>query len=341
MSKPKLCKFCDREIVSRGLCHRHYTRWKEGKRGAELDKPIRNYGFGEIDLASDEGSPSSTLVYDTEWKKFCDWLGIREQRKAPVPKRTAQSSVVHGVISDLHIPFHDMDAIIESIQWLLEQKIDVLWLGGDVADHYSLSRFSQYQPISIQQEAIECRKILDLLCRSFPQVNIISGNHESRENKYLASRLPADLLQWFLAKSFMERITEDMPNVEIQKRVVQGTPMHWITPVGDDAVIAHAESASKISLRAAENVRQWMDNWHDVLDLSRPRFIMQAHTHQCGSAPVGNQIVCELGCVCKVQGYALEPRLYGKPQRQAATAFTQINGRTDINSIRQRYLQLH
>jgi len=338
--KPKNCKYCERAAVARGMCHGHLRRYNEGKRGEDLESPIRNYSMGEVDLLDDSGPPVARLAYDKEWEAFAGWIGMSYQRRAPVPARPKQGPIVHGVLSDLHVPFHSMEAIVEGVQWFSSQGVQEVWLGGDVADHYSLSRFSQYEHIGIQQEAIEVRKVLDLLSRAFPMVHVISGNHESRERKYLSSRLPADLLNWFLAKSFMERLTEDMENVTMEKRMVEGTALHWITPVGKDAIIAHAESASKIALRPADNVRQWMDNWHEVLDLTRPAVIMQAHTHQSGMARVGRRVILELGCTCKIQAYALEPRLYGKPQTQAATVFHQTDGVTDLNSIQQRYLCL-
>ena len=279
-------------------------------------------------------------AYATEWDRFSAWIGIRENRLADTPARPTDNLIVHGVISDLHMPFHCLDAIMEAVDWLVLQGVSELWLGGDVVDHYGLSRFSQYESVPIQHEAIECRKIIDMLSLKFALVHIISGNHEARERKYLASRLPADLLQWFLDRSFIERITEDMENVRVERRVVENTALHWITPVGKDAIIAHAETASKITLRAVENVRQWIDGWHGVLDLARPRVIFQAHTHNAGVARVGPQLVCELGCTCKIQSYALEPRLYPKPQCKAATVFTQIDGVTDLNSVRQYYLGL-
>jgi hypothetical protein len=63
------------------------------------------------------------------------------------------------------------------------------------------------------------------------------------------------------------------------------------------------------------------------------------HTHQAGVACVGQIMIVENGCLCKIQGYSLEPRLYDKPQRLACTMFEQSNGVTDVNSVRQFYPQ--
>jgi len=335
------CKCCNRPVKCRGMCKAHYERWKAGKRGEELEAPVRDYGLGEVDLLDNSGPELPKLVYDTEWKRFAEWIGIRAERRpkyVPLPK---DKHILHGVISDSHSPFHDLDCISEAVDWMFKEGVQVLHLVGDVNDHYGLSRFLQYEPVPIQHEAIETRKILDLFSRSFAEVYVMSGNHEARELKYLAARLPPDLVQWYAGKGFIARLTEDMPNVHIVSRTVEGTVMKWVAPVGKDLVLAHAESASKIPMRAADNVRHWLDSWHETIGVeNRPRVIMQAHTHSAGVTPVGKQIIVELGCTCKIQGYALQPNLYPKPQVQAATVFEQREQVTLLNSIRQRYLKV-
>jgi len=332
-SKKATCKLCDRKAHKRGYCRTHYRRALAGKR---LDDPIRERRRADVDeFIATPNVPEPR--YTDEWKRFCDWLGIVRDRRAKVPAAPTGDTVTHGIISDLHIPFHDMESLEEGVAWIKRQGATIISLGGDVADHYSLSRFSQYESIPIQREAIETRKILDWLAREFAEVRIMQGNHESRERKYLASRLPPDLVNWFHAGGFMARITQDMPNVKLVERTVCDEPMYWIAPLGRDAVIAHAETVSKIPMRAADNVKLWLDNWHEVLDISRPRVILQAHTHQAGIAWVGPRMIVELGSCCKVQGYTLTPRLYGKPQRQAVTVLTQTNGVTQPNSVRQYY----
>jgi len=327
------CSLCDKKVKARGLCSTHYNRWKEGKEGSELTSPTREYAVGKVEIP-----PIETLRYDTEWQRFCAWLGIEKERIAAQVAAPLGSKVVHGVISDLHIPFHDPDSLVEAVEWMVAQGATILHVGGDVADHYNLSRFSQYESVDIQYESIECRKVLDYLSRNFTKVEVIAGNHEAREQKYLATKLPPDLLQWFLNKSFLERITEDMDNVHVMKHSVGDIKLYWISPIGKDVILTHAETSSKLVLKAVDNVRAWINNWHEAIGLDRPRIIMQAHVHAAGIAPIGPQIICETGCICKIQGYALEPRLYGKPQVQVATVFTQVDGVTDINSIQQRYL---
>jgi hypothetical protein len=109
-----------------------------------------------------------------------------------------------------------------------------------------------------------------------------------------------------------------------------------LTQVGD-AVIGHPEKQSKLPLRPVEWFAEWLQNWHEDIGFERPRLVISGHTHMAGCTFVGRTMVVESGCLCLIQSYALEPRLYLKPQKLAATIFDQVNLITDHNSVRQYY----
>lgn len=324
---------CRRTVHAMGLCHKHYLRWiKHG------DPKIVKDRKGRIipDPAGFEGETPEPpkRKYDSDWEAFCYFIGAEKKRVADPPRPPKGALVRHGIISDLHVPFHDETAVLQAIEWLISEGVDELWIGGDFLDCYSLSRFHQYKAVPVQEEIIEARKILDYCSRSFSRVHVLEGNHESRERKYYANKLPPDLVNHILRKSMVAWVTEDMKNVVRETRVCQGTDMNWIAQIGSDAVIGHAETMSKIPLRPAGNFKHWLDEWHQVLGMARPRLVIEGHTHQSGMTWIGPTLVVESGCLCKIQGYALEPRLYGKPQRQGCLAFSQIKGITDMRSIK-------
>ncbi len=320
---PKVCSApegCDRETIARSLCQKHYKQWL--RKGARAQPPPTT-GGGES--------------YDSAWVKFCEFIGTRRRREASVVSEPSSSRVRYGVISDLHVPFHDEAAVVESIEHLRSNGVTRLIIAGDLCDCYSLSRFSQYESISIRSEFIATRVLLDYFARSFAKVTIMEGNHEARERKYLAGKLPPDLLDWFLDASILKRLTTDMPNVEIVTRTVANTPMAWIAQVGRDCIVGHPEVSSRVPLKPVDTFRQWLNEWHETIGVDRPRLIIIGHTHQAGMAWVGQTQLVENGCLCLSQGYALQPNLYPKPQRLACTIFEQVNGVTDANGVRQFY----
>ena len=52
---------CNRDNYSRGYCQAHYERWLAGKRGAELETPIRRSSAIRGDSCRVEGCPRSSL----------------------------------------------------------------------------------------------------------------------------------------------------------------------------------------------------------------------------------------------------------------------------------------
>lgn len=280
--------------------------------------------------------PTKEHTYDSEWRDFCNFVGIIKKREVKSPSRLLGPRITYGVISDLHIPFHNKEAIVMAVEWLIRRGAKILYVGGDILDCYSLSRFNQYKSIPIQQEFQEARKILDYLSRSFVTVRLLEGNHEARVMKYLSSRLDPSMLNFIMQKGILARCSEDMPNIQIESQTVHGTKMGWLTQVGD-AVIGHPEKQSKLPLRPVEWFAEWLQNWHEDIGFERPRLVIAGHTHMAGYTFVGRTMVVESGCLCLIQSYALEPRLYLKPQKLTATIFDQVNLITDHNSVRQYY----
>lgn len=98
------------------------------------------------------------------------------------------------ILPDLHIPYHDNDAITLALKWAKKEKYtDFVLLLGDIQDHYSLSRF-QKDPRKrrYKEETEDVNKFLDVLEKQFPKAQIIYklGNHEWRLHRYLQAKAP-------------------------------------------------------------------------------------------------------------------------------------------------------
>jgi predicted phosphodiesterase len=46
-------------------------------------------------------------------------------------------------MSDIHLPYHSVEALTTAIQFLKDEKIDALILNGDTRDFYQASRFQK------------------------------------------------------------------------------------------------------------------------------------------------------------------------------------------------------
>jgi predicted phosphodiesterase len=98
-----------------------------------------------------------------------------------------------AVISDLHIPYHDQQAIEAAVSYLRKRKPDVLLINGDYGDWYSVSRYMKDpKKRRLKREIRMQREGLRWLRSQFPKARIVAkeGNHELRWSHFLFNAAP-------------------------------------------------------------------------------------------------------------------------------------------------------
>lgn len=124
-----------------------------------------------------------------------------------------------GVLSDIHVPYHDETALRAAVDQLIGDRIDALVLNGDTADFYSISRYTKDpRKRKFKSEVDAVRDMLKWLRGQFPNIPIVfkSGNHEERWAAWLYQHAPelADdprtgLDQWLDMATFGITLVED------------------------------------------------------------------------------------------------------------------------------------
>jgi predicted phosphodiesterase len=97
------------------------------------------------------------------------------------------------LLSDVHIPYHDINAVTLALDYGKEKKVDTILLNGDIIDFYQLSRFEKDpNKRSFKGELEAVRDFLDILRKNFPKATIIykCGNHDVRLQRYLMVKAP-------------------------------------------------------------------------------------------------------------------------------------------------------
>jgi predicted phosphodiesterase len=96
------------------------------------------------------------------------------------------------VLSDIHIPFHDVNALQAALDYGRSNNVDAVFLNGDILDFYQLS-FHEKDPrkVSIADELEAGREFLKYLKHNFScPIYFIKGNHEYRLERYLRLKAP-------------------------------------------------------------------------------------------------------------------------------------------------------
>lgn len=97
------------------------------------------------------------------------------------------------LISDLHVPYHSIEALSIAIDYGKKHEINCIFLNGDLMDFFQISRFMKTKrKRSVSQELEAAREVLDVLNKEFPSVPIffLKGNHDNRLEHYLAEKAP-------------------------------------------------------------------------------------------------------------------------------------------------------
>ncbi len=97
------------------------------------------------------------------------------------------------VLSDLHLPYHDVEALSIAIQYGIDKNINCIVINGDLLDFFMISRFTKTKyGRSVADELEVAKDFLDILNREFPEIPIyfLMGNHDVRLQLYLAVKAP-------------------------------------------------------------------------------------------------------------------------------------------------------
>lgn len=97
------------------------------------------------------------------------------------------------MLSDIHIPYHDVTALTLALKYGKDHNIDTIYLNGDILDMYQASFHEKdARKRSIKDELDAMRSFLDMLAKEFPKAKIYykEGNHCMRLSRYLQVKAP-------------------------------------------------------------------------------------------------------------------------------------------------------
>jgi predicted phosphodiesterase len=152
---------------------RTMIRYVTGSNGGEKNKDVKDKSLFRPARASN------------------DYLLPQSYANDFTPYEIKQSRIL--IISDLHFPYQNNEAIILALDYGKEKKVDCIILNGDVTDFTNISRHERsWKSRSIAEEFEAVRVFLKSLRLHFPKTKIVwkLGNHEERWEKFLYNKAP-------------------------------------------------------------------------------------------------------------------------------------------------------
>ena len=96
------------------------------------------------------------------------------------------------ILSDIHFPYQDNEALILALNYGIENKVNTIYLNGDILDFYQCSRFTKDRRLRDMAGELEMgRNFLKMLQETFNcPIYYKIGNHEKRYEDYLMIKAP-------------------------------------------------------------------------------------------------------------------------------------------------------
>jgi len=136
-------------------------------------------------------------------RRFMDTTEIGDRPKNPykLPESSAEdrkpfilptgcNSIL--LISDLHIPYHDVNAITLALEYGAKENVNTIFINGDLMDFHQLSRFvKDPRKRSVKYEFDTTKAFLVSLREAFPDAEIywLKGNHCVRYEHWLMTKV--------------------------------------------------------------------------------------------------------------------------------------------------------
>jgi predicted phosphodiesterase len=244
-------------------------RYIEGKQGKNnLTKKVEQSEF----FMSEERSKNPWKLPESEEAKYEPFI-IKAKRLA--------------VLSDIHVPYHSIEALTAAFDKISEEKPDAILLNGDTIDMYSLSRFQKDpRKRSVAHELEAVNEFLDLLQKFGAKIYYKLGNHDERYEHYLMHKAPELLgIPEFKFENLLKAKERGM-DVIGEKRIIKANKLNIIHGHEYPSVFSPVNIARGLYMKGKVSA-------------------MQGHNHQTSEhteTDMNGEIVTtwSLGCLCEL-----------------------------------------
>jgi len=244
-------------------------------------------------------------------------------------------------LSDIHFPFALEDAIKEALEE--HSDADIVVLNGDILDGYIYSTFSKAKRIAALKEYIAAFELVQYCSENFPDVVLVSGNHDSRPAKALrglgfekeeSQIFRPDLLARIANGEKLNESGELVEKLPFQNVHYQAYDS-WYVRIGM-TIFCHP---SGYKGGPGGTVQKLYDYFIKRMGSDHFDSIVVGHTHKVYKGVFCNKLLIEQGAMCDRQPYQHKPDLrFLHAMNGYALIYQDDDGNTNFNDSRVIYL---
>lgn len=144
--------------------------------------------------------------------------------KKKIPYHVPSTITNMLMLYDVHVPYHNKEAVQLALHYGLDHEVDCIFFGGDFLDMYGVSKYEKergaWEP---EDEICAFLELIGLIRKHFGDIPIIllEGNHETRFTRYLKQNAPAIL--GMVCNTLQDILLQELTNVTYldEKRLVK------------------------------------------------------------------------------------------------------------------------
>jgi len=226
-------------------------------------------------------------------------------------------------ISDLHVPYTDIDALEEVIY--NNQDADICVINGDLLDFKSISSYGGVREITVEEEYRMLFKIMKPIAEIFDYVVVTEGNHCRRLKNYFSHKVVTALSGYLADKHKpLQEVTRFFDNVIYIN--------HWFTHIFD-IVFAHPSRYSKIKGRTSKNVVENRLKKEHEKEFGEFNTVSVGHSHVATKNTFFGRTTIETGCLEQLDVEYRDKDAKGANWVHAYAIIEVKDHKTDWNSV--------
>jgi predicted phosphodiesterase len=272
------------------------------------------------------------------WDEMDKLVGVKHSIQKAITERFegvgAPKGKLHKVvsISDLHIPWVNENVISDMLS--KHSDADTLVINGDLLDQYSVSKWSKEKQILLQHEYEMAMEYLLEFSKTFKNIVLTRGNHDSRLQSKFANELDPNVM-FMVNPDMLDRLKNGYVYDHKRSKLVKkynfnnihyaGGLSGWYAKVGN-CIFAHPKSGSKIPMRMATNTADYFLEKEDY------DAIVIGHTHKIGKIVWKGKLLIEQGCCCLPMDYEADAAMkYSQQAFGYCVMYMNAKGEVDFN----------
>jgi hypothetical protein len=151
---------------------RLYFSWRK-RHNLQPNEPVKTHPLGNLSKLENHFTDFGKMVNELipEQSNPLDLPPSQESNYKPYKLPINHNNIL--IIGDIHVPYHNIQALTLALKYGLENEVNTILLNGDIIDFYAISRFEKDpRKRNFGHEVLMTRQFLATLRKLFPNAAI-------------------------------------------------------------------------------------------------------------------------------------------------------------------------